>query len=202
MVRIGTSLYSLNLTSQFPVERTIPQSLLNNETIGPSITAAYNNAFYGSNGDPTGALWHSNDTIYVFGGGFTTASNTLSAYHVELGVWKDVNVAGGAFNFGNRTSSQYVSTPGSDLHFIYGGTTPYMTGMIRLNASDPNNLSWTNETLGNGSFGIDVPNLESGALVYIPAGKEGMLISFGGSNVCIFFLFRVPRLTSSRSPKE
>lgn len=92
-------------------------------------------------------------------------------------------MTGGNFNFGNRTSSQYVSVPDLGLGFIYGGT-DYMGGMIRLNASDPENLSWTNETLGNGSHGIDVPNLDAGAMVYIPAGDEGMLITFGGGNVC------------------
>lgn len=91
------------------------------------------------------------------------------------------------FQFRDRTSSQYVSVPESGLGFIYGGT-DYMGGMIRFDASDPDNLSWTNETLGNGSNGLAVPNLESAAMVYIPAGDEGMLVTFGGRNVR-----RIPR---------
>lgn len=92
-------------------------------------------------------------------------------------------MAGGDFNFGKRTSAQFASAPDSGLGFIYGGNTPYMSGMIRFDASNPDKLLWTNETLSNGSYGAQVPNLISGALVYIPAGKEGMLISFGGANV-------------------
>lgn len=94
-----------------------------------------------------------------------------------------MTVAGGDFNFGKRTSAQFASAPESGLGFIYGGNTPYMSGMLRFDASNPDKLSWTNETLSNGSYGAQVPNLISGALVYIPAGKEGMLISFGGANV-------------------
>lgn len=176
-------MFSLNLTSQFPVERSIPQALLNNDSIDSDISIAYESTVRISNGDATGALWNTNDTIYVFGGGFKEPTNTLSAYNTTTNQWKEVNVTGGNFNFGNRTSSQYVSVPESGLGFIYGGT-DYMGGMIRLNASDSDNLSWTNETLGNGSHGIEVPNLESGAMVYIPAGDEGMLITFGGGNVC------------------
>ncbi|EEA28483.1 hypothetical protein TMatcc_003188 [Talaromyces marneffei ATCC 18224] len=178
----SSSLLSLNLTSQFPVERSIPQALLNNDTIESAFSAAYESTVRISNGDATGAIWNTKDTIYVFGGGFKKPTNTLSAYNVTTNQWKEVNVTGGNFNFGNRTSSQYVSVPDLGLGFIYGGT-DYMGGMIRLNASDPENLSWTNETLGNGSHGIDVPNLDAGAMVYIPAGDEGMLITFGGGNI-------------------
>ncbi|EED22993.1 hypothetical protein TSTA_064590 [Talaromyces stipitatus ATCC 10500] len=103
-------------------------------------------------------------------------------YNVTTNQWKEVNVTGGEFNFGNRTSSQYVSVPESGLGFIYGGT-DYMGGMIRFDASDLENLLWTNETLGNGSHRSNVPNLESAAMVFIPAGDKGMLVTFGGGNV-------------------
>lgn len=132
-----------------------------------------------------GAVWPINDTLYVFGGGFETPTNTLSAYNVSTGTWKDVTVAGGDFNFAQRTAAQVATAPESGLGFIFGGNTPYMSGMIRFDASNPDNLVWTNETLSHGSKGVQVPNLVSGALVYIPAGKEGMLISFGGANVCL-----------------
>ncbi|KAH8689001.1 hypothetical protein BGW36DRAFT_402059 [Talaromyces proteolyticus] len=170
----STTLYSLDVNNQFPVERSIPQSLLTDTTIASQITAAYNSSLIGSNGDAAGALWHTNDTIYIFGGGFETPTNSVSSYNVRTSEWKEVEVKGGSFNFGNRSSAQYVSVPERNLGFV---------GMIRFDASDPNNLSWTNETLGNGSYGADVPNLDSGTMVYVPAGKEGMLISFGGSNV-------------------
>ncbi|KAJ0413422.1 hypothetical protein BJY00DRAFT_296893 [Aspergillus carlsbadensis] len=59
-----------------------------------------------------------------------------------------------------------------------------MSGMVRFDAK---NLSWTNETLGSGSFGVEPPSLWAGALVYIPAGPQGMLIAFGGRNVTRIF---------------
>ncbi|KAL4936255.1 hypothetical protein BDV06DRAFT_228059 [Aspergillus oleicola] len=58
-----------------------------------------------------------------------------------------------------------------------------MGGMIRFDGADPSNLSWTNVTLGDGSLGVDVPNLHAGAMLYIPSGNQGMLISFGGRNL-------------------
>ncbi|KAH8880606.1 hypothetical protein GQ53DRAFT_833202 [Thozetella sp. PMI_491] len=178
------SLYSLNLTNNFPVERSIPQGVFSNGSIDSTVTVAYQDSLRVNTGDSNGALWHINDTLYVFGGGFETSSATdkVSAYDTKSNSWKDVTVSGGKFNFGHRTSAQYVSVPDSGLGFIYGGVSPYMGGMIRFDASDPDNLSWTNETLGSGAHGKEMPNLESGALVYIPAGKEGMLVSFGGSN--------------------
>ena len=156
---------------------------MNTTIIDSGATAARSRASKPNNGDANGALWHTDDTIYVMGGGFTTPTNKISSYNITSGKWKEVTVDGGNFNFGNRTSAQSVSVPGSKLGFIYGGISPYMGGMIRFDASDPSNLSWANETLGDGSKGDPVPNLDSGGLVYVPVGKEGMLISFGGSNV-------------------
>lgn len=94
-----------------------------------------------------------------------------------------MNVTGGNFNFDNRTSSQYISVPDLRLGFIYSRT-DYMGGIIQLNTSNPDHLSWTNETLGNGSQGIEMPNLDSDAIIYIPVEDEGILITFRGGNIC------------------
>lgn len=185
LTRSAASLYSIDLDDQFPAERAIPQTLLHNETIDSEISVAYDRSLRQSNGDANGAIWTLNDALYVFGGGYETPRNTVSVYNVTTGKWKDMTVSGGDFNFGNRTSPQFATAPDSNLGFIYGGSTPYMPGMIRFDASDPDNLSWTNETLNSGSKGAEVPNLNAGVMVYIPAGKEGMLISFGGGNVCL-----------------
>lgn len=160
------------------MERTIPQSSLKNQSIQPSQANAYNNALSGA---APGTLWHTDDTIYIFGAP-NKATSSLAAYNVITDTWQDVEVTGGAYNFGDRTAAQSVSISESGLHFIYGGSNPYMGGMIRFDASDSTNLSWTNETLGNGSNGVEVPNLNAGALVHIPAGEQGILVSFGGSN--------------------
>ncbi|RCI15815.1 hypothetical protein L249_3284 [Ophiocordyceps polyrhachis-furcata BCC 54312] len=169
------SLYSLLVGNQFPVERPIPQSLLENTTIKHRSASL---ARTGASAEDGLVLWNTGDTLYAFGSGRRRSSH-VAAYSVKTRTWKDVRVAGGAFNFGRRTNAQYVSVPGSDLHFVYGGTSPYMGGMIRF---DSKSLSWTNETLGRGSYGTQVPGLEGGVMAYIPAGKEGMLISFGGRN--------------------
>ncbi|KAK0635964.1 hypothetical protein B0T17DRAFT_65149 [Bombardia bombarda] len=179
------SLYSIPLDQSFPVEKGIPKASLENITISPDIKVAYNSAFPKESYHAAGALWSTNDTLYFFGGGFETPTNLLSSYNIETGLWNNVEVAGGKFAYGERVSAQYASTPDTGLHFAFGGTTefggthPYGKGLIRF---DSNTLSWTNETLGNGSNGIDLPNLESGVMVYIPAGKEGMLVAFGGAN--------------------
>ncbi|KAJ5144651.1 hypothetical protein N7448_002043 [Penicillium atrosanguineum] len=185
VIKPSTNLYYLDLDSQFPVERTIPKSSLHTDAVTPRSTPAYNLA-KGGNGD--GVIWTMNDTMYFFGGGFGDSDfangvDTISSYNASTGRWKNVQVNGGNFNFGNRSDTQSASIPEAGLGFVYGGREPYMHGMIRFDASDPNNPSWTNETLNNGSHGVDVPRLNAGAMVYVPAGKEGMLISFGGGNI-------------------
>jgi hypothetical protein len=178
--KAGSTLYYMDLDSQFPVESTIPQSALHTSAISSDINVAHQMTEYpGSNG----AMWRTNDSMYFFGGGFDTAIDTVSFYNVSSGKWKEVEVSGGKFNFGNRSTAQSVSVPELGLGFIFGGSGPYMEGMIRFDASDPNNLTWTNETLDHGSHGVNVPNLNAGTLLYIPASTEGMLISFGGGNV-------------------
>ena len=184
LTSLATDLYSLKLNGDFPVEQSISQSSLTTNSISSDITVAYDYAKNINNGDADGAVWAIDDTLYVFGGYFETPTNTISAYNTTTGEWKDVSVSGGDFNFGRRTSALTATVPDSSLGFILGGNTPYMgASMLRFNASDPENLSWTNETLNDGSSGVDVPNLLAGAMLYIPASTEGMLIAFGGKNV-------------------
>jgi len=174
------SIYWLNISNQFPVERSIPYSSLNDQAIHSTNLVAYANAMNGNN---AGAMWNTNDTIYVFGG-VEAPTNILSAFHMQTHRWTQVQVDGGNYNFGNRTNALFVSVPESGLSFILGGHDPQVIGgMIRFDASNPNQLSWTNETLGNGSSGIEVPDLLGGGFVYVPAGQEGVLVAFGGYNV-------------------
>ncbi|KAL4791305.1 hypothetical protein BDV19DRAFT_393286 [Aspergillus venezuelensis] len=179
------SLHYLDLNSDFPVKRAIPQSLLHSESesIGRDESIAYSNAADYTGRDPEGALWAINDTIYVFGGLSSSPTNQIAAYNAESGEWQDSFVSGGELNFGRRGGATYASDFGSGLGFVVGGRLPYMGGMIRFDGSEPGNLSWTNETLGDGSFGVDVPNLHAGSTLYIPAGNQGMLISLGGRNL-------------------
>ncbi|KAH9826291.1 Host cell factor [Teratosphaeria destructans] len=181
-------LYWLDVNDRYPVERSIPSGALNNATIDASTANAFEIAELG---DPDkigahGALWQTNDTLYVYG---TTgaANDELSAYNTTTGAWSTVKVAGGPLNVGNRNSATFASDPYSGLGFILGGNgsnTKNVGGMVRFDASDPKNLSWTNETLGNGSYGLDVPNYYfEGQMLYVPAGDEGILVVFGGANI-------------------
>ena len=71
-----------------------------------------------------------------------------------------------------------TSTSGLGLSFITGGTgLGPLSGMIVFDASDPNNLAWTNKTLGKPTF--------YGTMQYARFGNKGVLIVFGGSpQVC------------------
>ncbi|KAK6442515.1 hypothetical protein LTR95_001255 [Oleoguttula sp. CCFEE 5521] len=173
-----SSLYSVKVDDTFPIERSIPSSLVTSTDIGSAVHVTETDPFNASV-----PIWSSGDTLYVFGGP-SSPTNVLPSYNVTSQTWKDVQVEGGSFNFGNHSYSQAVSTPESGLSFYSGGLAPY-TGpsMIRFDASNPAKLSWTNESLGQGSYGVEVPNLVDGTIVYVPAGKAGLLVSFGGYNV-------------------
>lgn len=138
----------------------------------------------GNVGQSLGALWYTTDTTYVYAGSSVQeAVDVLAAYNTTSGTWSNVSVSGGNFNYGNRTGGAAVSVPESGMSFFLGGAQD-LTGLVRLNASDAADLTWTNETLGKGSYGTAVPDLSGHNMVYVPAGKEGVLIAFGGSNVC------------------
>ncbi|KAL4904745.1 hypothetical protein BDW74DRAFT_154510 [Aspergillus multicolor] len=184
----SSSLYRLSLNASFPVEESIPASLLQSTPI-PSESIAYESAADSNGYSADGALWPFIDTVYAFGGRSSltssTAADRISRYDTSSNEWTDVSVTGGALNFGRREAASFATAPESRLGFILGGQYPYMSGMVRFDASNPNKLSWTNETLNNGSFGEEVPNLHGAAMIYIPAGSEGMLIVFGGRNISV-----------------
>lgn len=182
-IRTSASIVSLDLNGQLPVENRITAGLVRNVSIPVENAVAYSNAL-----QSRGALWHTDDTIYSIGEDYGVATNKLSAFDISTGTFKEVTASGGKFNFGPRNGAQFVSVPEQKLGFLAGGfyfdKSSWTTGgLLRFDASDPDNLSWTNETLGDGSFGAEVPNLNSGAMVYVPAGEKGVLIAFGGGDV-------------------
>ncbi|KAL4810607.1 hypothetical protein BDV18DRAFT_155220 [Aspergillus unguis] len=162
----GTSgnLYHLALDSEFPVESNISSADLATDSIDRTQTLAYDSAVDSSGGDSQGALWAFNNTLYSFAGGKpdTTPTNIISRYDIPTGEWKDVEVSGGNFNFGQRESAAFATAPEAGLGFVLGGYKPHLA-MARL--------EWNRRTSG------------LGGLVYIPAGNQGMLVSFGGRNV-------------------
>lgn len=59
--RAGSTLYYMDLDSQFPVESTIPKSALHTDTINSNINVAHQMTNYpGSNG----AMWKTSDSMY------------------------------------------------------------------------------------------------------------------------------------------
>lgn len=138
----------------------------------------------GGYGNRMGAFFTTNDTIYVFAGTSNEEkNNVLAAYNFTTSTWSNVSVSGGDFNYGSRTGGASVSVPESGMSFYLGGDNPHTPGLLRFNASNSKSVAWTNETLGSGSHGTPVPDLARHNMVYIPAGTEGILIAFGGSNV-------------------
>ena len=166
------------------MEATIPYGLLNEETIPTDISGAVDNANgTGNLFDPTGgALFNDKENLYVYGGvPGDIENNVLARYELSSKTWSNVTVKGGDFNHGNRSDGIWTSVPESSLSFILGGRMPF-TGpsMLRLDTSNQDYPTWTNESLGSGSYGVEVPNLGGGNMAYIPAGSEGMLVVFGG----------------------
>ena len=116
------------------------------------------------------------------------STNTLESFNTTSQTWSNVPVIDADHSISNVTynpigahlsSSVTTSTSGLSLGFSIGGNyTEAPTGMIVLNASNPDSLSWTNETNGT-------PILSGGEMQYARYGEKGVLIAFGGYNaVC------------------
>ena len=78
-----------------------------------------------------------------------------------------------------RDSAMHTSTVTSSqgLGFINGGWDFSTSGMVIFNASNPRQLSWTNQT------GDEVPGTMGASMQYARYGKAGVLIGIGGNNV-------------------
>ena len=111
------------------------------------------------------------------------STNTLESFNTTSQTWSNVPVLDADDSLSNETynpigahlsSSVTTSTSGLGLGFAIGGNyTKAPTGMIVLDASNPDSLSWTNETDG-------IPILSGGEMQYARYGKKGVLIAFGG----------------------
>ena len=121
-------------------------------------------------------------TFYHLSGSTTLNNATVPSFNATTQTWKNASVDGGSFNTGDRggSVSATTSTSGLGLSFLAGGAAPeYPPGMIIFNASDPNNLTWTNKTHGTPPFNL-------GTMQYARFGKKGVLIAFGGYiDVCL-----------------
>ena len=119
---------------------------------------------------------------YYFDGIVVPSTTTLPSFNATTQTWKNASVSGGSLvtvNHGGVLSAT-TSTSGLGLSFITGNPkTEVPPGMITFDASDPNNLTWTNKTQGT-------PLFNDGTMQYARFGNKGVLIAFGGfTDVCL-----------------
>ena len=179
---VENQLYWLDLNSTLPIDTIIPGSSLQSTTVpGPEW-----NTLQGRGTFLTDA---SMDAIYfTFNLNSNVSTNILESFNTTSQTWSNMSVIDEDHKLSNVThnpigrylsSSATTSTSGLGLGFTVGGS--YMkapTGMIVLDASNPDSLSWTNETDG-------VPILSGAEMQYARYGKKGVLVAFGGySAVC------------------
>ena len=180
---IENQLYWLDLNSTLPIDTIIPGSSLQSTTVpgsewnhnqgrGTFLTDASMDVFY--------------FTLKVLDNNVST--NTLGSFNTTSQTWSNVSVIDEDHNLPNVTydtigaymsSSATTSTSGLGLGFAVGGKyTKAPSGMVVLDASNPDSLSWTNET-------DQVPTLSGAEMQYARYGEKGVLIVFGGySAVC------------------
>ncbi|KAL1627910.1 hypothetical protein SLS54_002177 [Diplodia seriata] len=137
-----------------------------------------------------GALFSTLDTFYVFAGlsdDSTTENNVLAAYNRTSNQWSSHTVSGGEYNKLNRLFAGTASVPSTGLSFFSGGGNSGVykpgqpTGMLRFDASNPDALTWRNET-AQSSSGVSVPARVGGNMVYVPMGEQGVILVWGGYN--------------------
>ncbi|KAA6410841.1 MAG: hypothetical protein FRX48_05151 [Lasallia pustulata] len=89
-------LFSLDLSSTFPVETLLSPDFLHNTSIPLDIVPSMLSQ---TESNWAGALFASNDSIYVYGGGDLSgaAENILASYNVTTSTWNPVTVSGGDF---------------------------------------------------------------------------------------------------------
>ena len=174
---IERALFSLDLDSLFPVEGSLSQDFLHNISIPSFIDES-------ETGEPD-ALFATNDSLYVYRfKDNDTYRHTFPSYNTSTNSWKQVFISGGEFDM-IASGGQGVSDPISGLSFYFGRSS-VLGGMLRLNVSNPDDVTWTTQTTEfSGSEDNSVPQYSEGVFVYLPVGKAGALLLFGGRGVSI-----------------
>ena len=138
------------------------------------------------NEDNAAFLWYSNDTLYApnLGAG---PSNTIAAFNTTAADWSFVSVSGDDVGLksinsesDHRSSEMSASIPSSGLAFSFGDFG--LPGLVRFDNAVSQSLTWKNQTSG-GSQGIQVPLVAEAEMVFVPLGKEGVLLVMGGMDV-------------------
>ncbi|OJD35109.1 kelch repeat protein [Diplodia corticola] len=182
------SLYYFDLSGNTDIQADtiISSSSLNKISVPFDTTPTLENQTHAQGG----ALFSTLDSFYVFAGlgeGSTTENNVLAAYNRTSSQWSSHTVSGGNYNKLNRLFPGTASIPSTGLSFFSGGGSSgtnkpgQPTGMLRFDASNPNALTWRNET-AESSSGVSVPARVGGNMVYVPMGEQGVILLWGGYN--------------------
>ena len=177
-------MYSIDLTTSFPVDTRLTPSFVRNQTIPTNLTFTYNNQSTGS--VSTGALFATNDSIWVYGQGISPLNgfNTLASYNTTTQSWSTVSLSGGDFQKDTRGDGTGVSDAVSGLSFFIGGDNS-VGGLLKTDLSDPAHPSWTNLSAQLHSTGAEIPQTFGAGMIYLPIGKYGVLLLMGGMVVSI-----------------
>lgn len=151
----------------------------------------------------SGALFPSNDSLYIYGAGISPlfggakpdrqTLHTLASYDVSKDQWFSVTPVGGDFNSDARVWGAVASDPVNGTSFFTGGANN-VRGMLTFDASDPDHISWTNLTQGR-TINDQNPHVIAGGMVYLPFGNAGVLLLLGGADVRVIAPDRESPLT-------
>lgn len=182
------SLYYFDLSgnTDLQAESIISSSSLNKISVPFDTTSGLENQTHNQGG----ALFQTLDSFYVYAGlgdTSTTENNVLAMYNTTSNQWSSHTVSGGNYNKLNRLFPGAASIPSTGLSFFSGGGSSGVsqpgqpTGMLRFDASNPDALTWRNET-AQSSSGVSVPARVGGNMVYVPMGEQGVILLWGGYN--------------------
>lgn len=142
-----------------------------------------------SNWRERGVFFYDNTSVYIMAGDGRTEyppTSTIWSYNASTEMWNPRNVSGGSFNYGDRSRAWYASDPASGTSYLFGNGFDDQTvpGMIKFDSSNPQALSWINETTGDGQHGDSLLSVAEGAMSFVRLGKKGVLVGIGGYDVC------------------
>ncbi|EGC44821.1 conserved hypothetical protein [Histoplasma capsulatum var. duboisii H88] len=168
-------LYWLDLNTTFNVEGGISPNTLHNTDIPSSAPHEFSG----------GAFLAAQNSIYIYAGlGSSNRYDWMWSYNAKDGTWSRATVAGGKLNLGKRFAGLSAIAPESNLSFYTGGWDMPITGTLVFNATDSANLQWTNVTKVEGNDAVGEPRIANGGMEYVRLGNNGILVAFGGYDVC------------------
>lgn len=181
-------LFYLDLAVNLTVEQYLSPDILRKYPIPANMTPNIADVYE----DSSAILWYSNDTLYSHNS--DRVDNTLAAFNTTTENWSFVEVSGNNVQLVDRSSEMSASIESSGLAFSFGSTGK--PGLLKFNNLVPQSLTWSNETSRLG--GIQVPLVSEAEMVYVPMGKEGVLLIIGGMDVSFSLLpGRLSKLTTS-----